>query len=351
MERSTAPVLRKLRRCVLLAGGDGTERHDKAEEHGEKNGDALLPVAEAAPERKAERRRNQQNGDHFKKICESVWIFQRMRRVDAQISTAVRAGLLDCDLACGGPHGDELFRDDLGALNRLSVFGDGACRRVDFCAFYQAAVGTDSHRFHKRNRFGGFHVLNHASADKAERQDQIQGQKNIQDGPCQIHPEAAEPRGPDFPEAADEGKQDRDSGSGRDKVLDREAEGLCQVAERRFAAVGLPVGVCYKAYGRVKRQIPRNARQLLRIAAEDALQQLQKEQKQKSDAGKNQNGRRVFFPRHLLVGIDPHDFVDRFFAWNQSFGEKRLFPVHDLPDVCAERHGKQYQNGKIQRIL
>ena len=99
------------------------ERHEDHEHRGEHR-PALPRVADHAAERVAERRRDQQDREHLEEIRQRRRVLERMRGVHVEEAAAVRAELLDRDLARGRAERHRLLGDEL----RL---GDRLARRID----------------------------------------------------------------------------------------------------------------------------------------------------------------------------------------------------------------------------
>ena len=70
---------------------------------------ALADVADHLPKVIAQRRRDQQDGQHFQEVGQRRRVLQRMRGVDVEEAAAVGAELLDGDLRGGRADGDGLL--------------------------------------------------------------------------------------------------------------------------------------------------------------------------------------------------------------------------------------------------
>ena len=103
-------------RIAGLLGGDAAKRQRHEDhEHRDEDRPPLARVVDHSTERVAERRRNQQDGQHLEEVGQRRRIFERMRRVHIEEAAAVRAELLDRDLARGGSEWNRLLRDLLAA--------------------------------------------------------------------------------------------------------------------------------------------------------------------------------------------------------------------------------------------
>ena len=88
----------------------------------------------------------------------------------------------------------------------------------------------------------------------------------------QVDPEVAQLSCGAAADAARQGHQHAEADRRADEVLHREADHLAEVAQRGLAAVGLPVGVGDETDRGVERQCPFQARQVLRVQRQAALQ-------------------------------------------------------------------------------
>ena len=100
-----------------------TQRHEDHEHRGEHR-PALARVAHHAAERVAERRRDQQDREHLEEVRERRRVLERMRGVHVEEAAAVRAELLDRDLARGRPERQRLL------VPARTVTGARAARRL-----------------------------------------------------------------------------------------------------------------------------------------------------------------------------------------------------------------------------
>ena len=92
----------------------------------------------------------------------------------------------------------------------------------------------------------------------------------------------------------------------RDEVLNRQGRHLDEVAQRRFARIGLPIGVGEKTDGRVKSQVGRDNRRakILRIERQIGLRPLQHVHQQEAKNAEAQYRGRVEGP--ALLNVLPH---------------------------------------------
>lgn len=264
-------------------------------------------------------------------------------------TAAVGAGLLDGHLAGGRTHWHKLFGDDLRIRHHRAVHRDGVA--LDDGVLQNFPVRAHGHRLHQRHSLAGFQILDHAAAHQHQRDYKVQRQQNMDQDPGHIHPKAAKTGGAHPAEAADQCKQHRDAGGGRNKVLHRQAQELAQVAQGGFAGVRLPVGVGHKAGCGVEGQIPLAPAQMLGVGRKNLLHHLQHPQKAKPDAGEDQHAGGVLFPVHFLVFINVEQPVHALLARAKHRGQEGFLSVHNPFDVPAQRHRQRDQNGQIQHIL
>ena len=159
-------------------------------------------------------------------------VLQGMCRVDVEKTAAVGAQLLDDHLRSRRTNRNMLFR------NGLSI---GIRRRLD-----------QRHRLIRPER------LHHALRHEHQCPDDRQRQKDVEHASGQVVPEVADRlcRTPD--ESANQSDQYGHSRGRRHEVLHGQPEHLRQIAQRRLAAVALPVRIRGEADGRVHRQIGRH---------------------------------------------------------------------------------------------
>ena len=121
--------------AVLLDRIGERQQRRKNDRHRCQQRPALLRAADHATECVAERHGDRQNGQHLQEIRERCRVFQRVRRVDVVIASAVGAELLDRDLRGHRPKRNSLLgrgrflrdRVALFILKRLTV---RACLRI-----------------------------------------------------------------------------------------------------------------------------------------------------------------------------------------------------------------------------
>ncbi|MNU98582.1 hypothetical protein D3C71_886930 [compost metagenome] len=171
-------------------------------------------------------------------------------------------------------------------------------------------AGRRAERDHLINALHGHRIdvlregLRHALPHQVQRQQQAQRQQAVEGGAGHVDPEVAERRGGFAADATAQRDQNRQAGGGADEVLHGEADHLAQVAQRCFAAVGLPVGVGHETDGGVERQRPLLTRQILRVERQVILEQQDREQQQEAREVEREQGQRVFLPALFGLRID-----------------------------------------------
>ena len=258
--------------------------------------------------------RDQNDGADFKQVAPGRRVLERMRRVDTKEATAVGPQLLDRDLAGGRPQGDDLV--DALQGQRTHVLGES---------------------------------LRHALPDQEQRQQQAQREQAVERGAGHVDPEVAQGVGRLASDTAAQGNQHGQAGGGADKVLHGQADHLAQVAEGRFTAIGLPVGVGHEADGGIERLGPFLPRQILRIERQVVLQQQDREQQQKAREVERQQGQGVLLPALLAVRINPGYAITAPLHWPEDRRQPGTLTFHDLVvEASQERCGNQHQGEKGQ---
>jgi hypothetical protein len=198
------------------------ERHaDRIERrHDRRDRITLLGAAHHAAERARQRKADHQQQEDLQPVGPGGRVLKRVRGVRVVEATAVGAELLDGLLAGHRTAGDGL----LGAAEG----GDSVVVQLE--------------------------VLDRPSRDQQDRGDDRDGQQDAQHRAHQVDPEVAQIAGAIAGEPAYQGDRHRHADGGRDEVLHRQAGHLHQMALRRFAGVGLPVGIGNEADRGVPRQ-------------------------------------------------------------------------------------------------
>ncbi|MCY1404288.1 hypothetical protein D9M71_194940 [compost metagenome] len=261
-----------------------------------------------------QRRRDQDDRHQLEQVAPGRRVLERVRRIHAEEAAAVGAKLLDGDLA-----GCRAERDALpGALQ------GGGVGVVE--------IG-----------------LRHALPDQQQRQQQAQRQQSVEGRTGQVDPEVAEILRRLARNAARQRHQHSQADGGADEVLHGQPGHLAQVAQRRLAAVGLPVGVGDEADGGVQRQRPFQPRQVLRIERQRTLQQKDGEQQRQPRQVERQQGQGVGLPVLLAVRVDAAGPVDQALRRLQERAEECPPAFHDLVvEAPEERRRHQYQREEGQ---
>ncbi|MNN03639.1 hypothetical protein D3C81_1163350 [compost metagenome] len=263
--------------------------------HAGEDGAALTQVLHVVTEGEHQRHRNEDDRCHLEQVAPGRWVFERVRRVDAEEATAIGTQLLDGDLAGGRPQRNGL----VGTLQgqRVGVVGKG---------------------------------LRYALPYQQQREQQAQRQQAVEGGTGHVDPEVAQRRRAAPGDTAAQGNQHGQAGGRADKVLHGQAKHLAQVADRRLTAVGLPVGVGNETDGGVERQRPFLARQVLWVEWQVALQQQHAEQQQEADQVERQQGQGVLPPVLLLAGVHTRQPVTALLDRPQHRRQPGTLAFHDL---------------------
>ena len=155
----------------------------------------------------------------------------------------------------------------------------------------------------------------------------------------EVDPEVADRRRPPAGEAADQRGHGRHAGGRRHEVLHRQAHHLGEVAHRRLAAVGLPVGVGHEADGGVEREVGDDPGQVGGVQRQRTLQPLEARTRARNETMLNPMQRvRVDRPALLAVRVDAADPVDQPLDRAEEAVARRLLAVAvHLGHVPAER--------------
>ncbi len=102
--------------------------------------------------------------------------------------------------------------------------------------------------------------------------------EHIQDGAGEVDPEGTQALLLDLTEAADQCEHDRDTSAGGNEVLHGETHELHKVGQGGLAGIGLPVGIGDEGGRRVERQVPGHAGQVLRVARQEGLEHLERDE-------------------------------------------------------------------------
>ena len=144
---------------------------------------------------------------------------------------------------------------------------------------------------------------------------------------------------------------DREPGGRRDEVLHGQRRHLHEIAQGRFARVGLPVGVGQKAGGGIERQIRRHIRrsEILRVERQIGLRPLQQVHQQEAENAEAQQRRRVLRPALLDVLADAGDFVGQHFQPAQHGMQEGALALEHLRHVSAQRLGADQDEREEQQ--
>ena len=296
---------------MLVDGDDAGEDHQQ-DEHGGKDGLALLGVLDADTEGEAAGGRDQQQAGHLDDVGEGAGVLIRMGGVHAEEAAAVGAGLLDGDLRSRGALGQELLGDHACVLDDLAIDLDRVALDLGAIDDAPAAVciRLDSDGLYELSLLSRLEVGDDATGSQADAQHEVQRDEHIQDGAGEVDPEGTQTLLLDLTEAADQCEHDRDTGAGGNEVLHGETHELHKVGQGGLAGIGLPVGIGDEGGRRVERQVPGHAGQVLRVARQDSLEHLERDEHHEPDTREGKDAHQVTLPAHLLMRVNAEQAID-----------------------------------------
>ena len=133
--------------------------------------------------------------------------------------------------------------------------------------------------------------------------------------------------------------------------MDGEPEHLGQMAHRLFAGVILPVGVGDEADRGVEGEIRRHAGETLRIKRQDALQPLQRIERQEADDREGDHRHRIGQPGLLARLVDAGEAIEQAFNRPHDRRKKVGLARVDLDDQAAQRNGGDQREREDDRDL
>ena len=131
----------------LLGRCDGDHRKRKQNGHGRQHGPALALVAHLDAKGKAQRRRNQEDGQHLQEVAEGCRVLKRVGRVGIEEAAAIGAQHLDGFLRGHRAHGQ-------GLLLGLRIFHHGHTLGIHDCLASGVQLGLL-----ERRHLDGLHFL------------------------------------------------------------------------------------------------------------------------------------------------------------------------------------------------
>ncbi len=239
-----------------------------------------------------------------------------MRGVGVEEAAAIGAQLLDRFLPGHGTQGDGLLR-----------------------------------AFERRGLHRGLQGLRHAGGEKAQRDEKGDGQQDIEGGAGQIDPEIAERRGAGAGEGAGDRQGQGDAGRGGEEIMHRQPGHLREMAHRRLAAIGLPVGVGQEADGGVEGEVGRDVVEPLRVERQVGLQAQDGVERNEARGGKGQHGQRIGQPALLALRVHAGQRVETALQRPENGREEGAFALEDMRHVKAERPRGERDEAENQRDL
>ena len=261
---------------VDLRGVDQRDGDDEQRHHRPEHGPALAAAADHAAVGRGEAGRDHEDHQHLDEVREPRRVLERHRRVDVEEAAAV-----------GPEQLDRLLRGDRALGERLLEPGDGRDGRVVAEA------------------------LQRPLREQEQASDHRQRQQDVEQHAGEVDVEVAQLARRARRQSADEGRQHRDPDRGGGEVLDREAEHLREVGERRLAGVELPVRVRDERSGGVERDVPGARGEVLRVERVQPLGAQDEVEQREGERAEDQDGARVALP--VLTALGPHaeQAVDR----------------------------------------
>ena len=180
-------------------------------------------------------------------------------------------------------------------------------------------------------------------------------QQDVEHGPREVDPEVADRRAGMTGEPTDECDEHRHAHAGRHEVLERQPDHLGEVAQRRFAAVVLPVRVGHEADRGVEGAARLHARQILRVERQVTLETKNEVEEEEPRQVEAQQCERVPLPAVLDVLVNGGDAVEPAFHRPQGRAQPCSAAFVDGHHVEPERLGEgndgERIEGQVQDVL
>jgi hypothetical protein len=252
--------------------------------------------------KQAQRRRDQEDRQHLQEVGDGSGVLVGVRRVGVEEAAAVGAEHLDRQLRGDRAHRELLRRGRLVLHHRPALV-------VAFRVDQRLAVGAEhrglpGHGLQGLDILVGLQVLDHAQAGQHQREDEGQRQQDPQRRAGEVDPDVADGLRQMAREAAHQRDDDDDAGGRGQEVLHRQRHHLRQVAQRRLAAVALPVGVGDEADSGVEGRVRRHRAHGLRVERQHRLQPLQRIDREQAQAVEHEQADGVAEPWLLTFGVD-----------------------------------------------
>ena len=259
-----------------LGGVDEPDRDDEQRHHRREHRPALAAAADHAAVGRGQPGRDHEDHQHLDEVREPRRVLERHRRVDVEEAAAV-----------GPEQLDRLLRGDRSLCERLLEPGDGRDGRVVAEAL-QRSLG-----------------------EQEQAGDHRQRQQDVEQDAGEVDVEVPQLVRRARRQPADEGGEHRDPDRGGREVLDREAEHLREVRERRLAGVELPVGVRHERRGGVERQVPGGRGEVLRVERVQPLGAQDEVEQREGERAEDEDRARVPLPVLTALAPYPEQAVER----------------------------------------
>ena len=297
-------------RHLLPYGYDDAARigcqHDREDARGQ------LAAFQIEAQREYHRHRDDKDRPAFEHVGEGIRVLQRMRRVHAEITAAVRTELLD---------------------------GDDGCRRSLRNLLRSA--------FQRRKRL--LAVEGHGRTVYHEQDTHQQRQRHQDTGNAagQVYPEVPYRLGRLGCHTLEYPGQSCHTARGRDELDQHDDEQLGKVAQTGFPAVMLEVAVDHERYARIECLVGRLTRIAVRIQRQPSLTHEQYHTPYEPEQVHGQQRFQELLPVHLAFRVDAADLIDKTFYGGHEIHDV-LLPLVHLRNVASQRIAEHYQAHPLQ---
>ena len=145
--------------------------------------------------------------------------------------------------------------------------------------------------------------------------------------------------------------ENRDPGGRRHEVLNGQRHHLDEVAQRRFAAVILPVRVGGETDSDIEGGVRSDGRKSLGIPGQQVLGSQQRIHTEKTHQVKGEKRGRVHIPGHGGFGIDAAGAIDAALQRPQYAAEHGLAALQQIRDVGSERFDQKQNHSQERAYL
>ena len=164
-----------------------------------------------------------------------------------------------------------------------------------------------------------------------------QGQQHIERGAGHIDPEIADRFRLLADKSAGEAYRHRHGGGGIEEIVSGEASHLGEMTHRRFAGIGLPIGVGDETDGGVEGEIGGDSGARRGVERQEGLTSLDGIKREEAEKAESQHRKRIGQPVLFLVGIDAREPIERSFQRRDDRGQKVPAPVENHRHESTKR--------------